>query len=84
MQLDCRFISIALKAMVTSAPSDNETVSMHILKALDHCAIFSATLLLQLHSTPSLMLILSLMKSHHIGDSAIFYMLHYIISIETR
>ena len=39
--------------------------------ALGHYAIFSATLLLQLHSTPSLMLILSLMKLHHIGDSTI-------------
>ena len=33
---------------------------------------FSATSLLQLHSTLSLMLILFLMKSHHIGDSTIF------------
>ena len=82
MQLDCRFISIVLKVMVISAPSGNETE--RILKALDHYAIFSATLLLQLHSTPSLMLILSLMKSHHIGDGAIFYKLHNMSSIGTR
>ena len=54
------------------------------LMPLDRYAIFSATLLLQLHATPSLILILSLMKSHHIGDSTIFSMMHTISSIGTR
>ena len=45
-------------------------------KCLDHYAIFGAALLLQLHSTPSLMLILSMMESHHIGHSTIFSMMH--------
>ena len=51
---------------------------------LDHYAIFIAILLLQLHPNPSLMLILSLMKSHHIGDSTVFSMMHNMSSIGPR
>ena len=55
----------------------------HGLKALDRYTIFSATFLLQLDLTPSLMFILSLIKSHHIGDSTIFSMKHHMSSIAT-
>ena len=62
----------------------NKQFNYQHIKVLDHYAIFIATLLQQLHSTPSLMLILSLMKSHHIGDSTISSMMHNMSSIGTN
>ena len=52
-------------------------------KEYDRYVIFSATLLLQLYSTPSLMLILSLMKSHHIGLHWTMFSMMHTSSIKT-
>ena len=76
-------LSHILNSLLATEPSILG-MTYQALKALEHYAIFSAIVLLQLHSTNSLMLILSVMKSHHIGDSTIFSMVHNMSSIMTR